>query len=375
MYKSTHSTLVVISVIAILLALFLSGCSQNKMNAMLVSLESRPQMPNQRPYMVKQVQFSGGDQGVVLAGELTYPQDKTTHRAIVLVAGHSAGQAPAPRDMDLGPEANHKTFLVLSHLLTLQGYAVLRYDSRGVGQSSGSWLEATNQVLASDAAAALHWLRTDAGLNLQDSGYLGHSMGTDRALLATQLEPADFLILIAGGLEVMADLLLRQNYEAAQKAGFDQNQLQLLITQYQHVFDLMRRAEDRHQAMEKIESYLTAQGATQQDAQLLAQRICDAVIYADLDTDFSPLMAGYKQPILTILGAKDTWVSLNINEEPIQQQFTNSLSKQRVYPNMNHVLQPAQTGEDDEIWRIKTTVDPKIVDGIDQWLLSVQSTE
>lgn len=58
-----------------------------------------------------------------LAGELTVPAGDGAFPALVLVPGTGANQ----RDCEY-PGTGHKHFLVLSHLMTMQGYAVLRYD-------------------------------------------------------------------------------------------------------------------------------------------------------------------------------------------------------------------------------------------------------
>ena len=49
---------------------------------------------------------------------------------------------------------SHKPALVLADALTRQGYAVLRYDKRGVAQSTGDYSSATILDFASDVTAA-----------------------------------------------------------------------------------------------------------------------------------------------------------------------------------------------------------------------------
>lgn len=57
------------------------------------------------------------------------------------------------------------------------GFAVLSYDKRGVGGSSGDWREASMDDLAADAAAALGFLRTRPGVRADAVGLFGHSEG------------------------------------------------------------------------------------------------------------------------------------------------------------------------------------------------------
>ena len=80
----------------------------------------RPQDPRERPYVIEQVQFAGGD-GVTLAGELTMPSTGGPFPAAILLSG----SGPSDRNHTV---SGHRPWLVLSDHLTKAGYAVLRYD-------------------------------------------------------------------------------------------------------------------------------------------------------------------------------------------------------------------------------------------------------
>jgi len=108
----------------------------------------------------------------------------------------------------LGKLVGHITYLVLSDLMTKRGYAVLRYDNRGVRESTGNWTEATDPIFASDAAAALRWLRNKSGVPTSKSGYIGHSEGGIKAPLAAQIEYPDFMVLLAGSVESTAEIMV-----------------------------------------------------------------------------------------------------------------------------------------------------------------------
>ena len=55
----------------------------------------------------------------------------------------------------------HKPFLVLADYLTRQGIGVLRFDDRGVGQSTGNFGTATTLDFAGDVEAAVNFLKND----------------------------------------------------------------------------------------------------------------------------------------------------------------------------------------------------------------------
>ncbi len=54
----------------------------------------------------------------------------------------------------------HRPFLVLADHLTRQGIAVLRYDDRGIGKSTGNFAEATHADFVEDTLAAVDWLKS-----------------------------------------------------------------------------------------------------------------------------------------------------------------------------------------------------------------------
>jgi hypothetical protein len=99
---------------------FITACS-SKFETILFSLVPHPQVPTERPYNIKQVEFINPRDGTKLVGELTYPTTSKHFPAFVLVSGHLLGEPPADRDYEI---TGHKYFLVISHLLSMRGYAL-----------------------------------------------------------------------------------------------------------------------------------------------------------------------------------------------------------------------------------------------------------
>src|SRR5712691_9102285 len=95
------------------------------------------------------VRFPNGD--VQLAGRLLSPNKRGKHPAIVLVHGSGA--------------QNREATLPLARFLVRRGFAVLGYDKRGVGGSTGDWNKASFEDLAGDAAGAFRYLKTRADID------------------------------------------------------------------------------------------------------------------------------------------------------------------------------------------------------------------
>ncbi len=346
---------------------FLSGCVE-KVEKFFISLEERPQEPKERNYMVKQVNFQGGDKNVILAGELTYPKGKGPFPSLVLVTGYGEQYKPFDRDYDLGELVGHKTYLVLSDLLTKRGYAVLRYDNRGIRESTGDWSEATDTIFASDAASAMKWLKNDSGINISKSGYIGHSQGGIKAPMAGKIEAVDFMILLAGGVESTAEIILSQSLQRAKDLKISQTDQKVMVTQLESIISIIRKSKDRHQARKEIKQYLLKQGTSEQEAEIVAQEYSKPVDFESLDRDWESIIKSFKIPILSLYGGKDKLVVAEKNIERNKAVLTNPKSKLKLFPNMNHMFQPAKRGGVDEYWEIETTFDESVVDYIDAWI-------
>jgi len=130
------------------------------------------------------VRFSNRD--VELAGTLIAPSGGGTHPAIVLVHGSGA--------------ENRAYMLPWARFLIRHGIAVLGYDKRGVGQSTGDWNAASYDDLAADAGAAVEYLKTRRDIDAAQIGLLGISQaGWIMPLTAVRSKGVAFLISISGG--------------------------------------------------------------------------------------------------------------------------------------------------------------------------------
>ena len=109
-----------------------------------------------RPYTNQEVSFNNDPGPVKLAGTFSVPNGEGPFPAVLLIAA----SGPEARDENAD---GHLVFVVLADHLLRQGVAVLRYDKRGVGASTGDFDKATFDDLVSDAAAAFRYLKSRPG--------------------------------------------------------------------------------------------------------------------------------------------------------------------------------------------------------------------
>ncbi|MEJ6008246.1 hydrolase 1, exosortase A system-associated [Paucibacter sp. AS339] len=116
-------------------------------------------------------------EGESLLGMLTLPQDRIVERALLMITG--------------GPQyrvGSHRLYLQLGRWLAGHGVAVLRFDFRGAGDSTGQPRPFTEHQ--ADIAAGLQALKTELGENLKDIGLFGLCDGASAALMYCYAHPS-----------------------------------------------------------------------------------------------------------------------------------------------------------------------------------------
>ena len=102
---------------------------------------------------------------------------------------------------------------------------MLRYDDRGVGESSGDYLSANESDFINDAEAAFHYLLQMDAIDTERIGLLGHSEGAMIAAQVAAANPQVAFVISLGGAAVDGYRLLPfqkklyQNYSKRYQAG------------------------------------------------------------------------------------------------------------------------------------------------------------
>ena len=131
----------------------------------------------------EEVRFANGD--VRLSGTLLRPTTTAPVPAVILV--HASGAE------------DREYVLPLTRFLVRRGVAILGFDKRGVGGSTGDWRTASFDDLAGDVIAAHRYLQTRADIRRDQIGLLGWSQaGWVMPLAATRDTTIAFLISVSG---------------------------------------------------------------------------------------------------------------------------------------------------------------------------------
>jgi len=331
----------------------------------------RPQTPSKPyPYHEEEISFSNAAAGVTLAGTLTLPKGAGPFPSALLIAG----SGPNDRDEAL---ASHRPFLVLADHLTRKGIAVLRYDKRGIGKSTGSADKATTVDLASDAQAALAYLKTRKEIDPAKIALIGHSEGAMIApLIASRTKDVAWVVLLAAPATVGEETLLNQSELIGKAADLTDEQLEASLNFDQAAYDLVRTEKDSAALREKLKGLVKETGldAAMPPTLLETQlRMMESPWFRFfLDYDPLPNLKTLQVPVLALYGQKDLQVPAKANLSLLKQALQDAGNKDadiRELTDLNHLFQHAYSGTPTEYAAIEETFSPDAMQIISDWLL------
>lgn len=318
------------------------------------------------PYREEDVAYDSTAR-VRLAGTLTLPAGTGAFPAVVLIAGSG------PNDRN---EAvfGHQLFLVLADHLTRQGIAVLRFDKRGVGQSTGDYPNATSAEFADDVDAGIAYLKTRPEIDAGRLGLIGHSEG---GLIAPMVAARDssvaFIVLMAGPGIRGDEIVLAQGRLIAKAMGASEAAIEQEAAIGRKVFAAVESARDAADAAAKAREILAASkraGTSDTAVEARAKAVSSNWFRFFLAYDPKPALRQVKCPLLAVTGSKDLQVPAKENLDAIREALAGNPDVEVVeLPGLNHLFQTASTGAPREYVEIEETMAPSALDLISRWIL------
>jgi uncharacterized protein len=318
---------------------------------MTLGLAAAPlaQAPSVGPYQDEEVTFTNGD--VTLAGTLTVPTSGNARAAVILLTGSGAQN----RDEEL---FGFRPFRVIADHLGKAGVAVLRYDDRGVGGSTGTIPASTTHDFAHDAIAGIRLLKTRLGA-LTPVGLLGHSEGAlAAAIAAAETRDVAFVVWMAGSGE-RGDAVLRRQAEDLSKAagGTDATIVQILAA-HRAMTEAIKAGADRASVVSALRVLVRAQLELAPTAQRQAITDVEAFVNKMAEANAAPILSPWFRafvaldpaealakmtcPILVLFGERDMQVPPAANRPPVEAALTAAKNPDvtvKVYPEANHLHQ------------------------------------
>jgi uncharacterized protein len=298
------------------------------------------------------VSFQSG--AITLSGTLYLPKSSGTHPAVVVF--HSAS----------GPTRDYPTYQHLRTVLPRAGYAVLLFDRRGSGTSTGDFETASFRDLAADGIAGLQYLAHRADIDRQRIGVWGISQGGWLGpLAATMSRDIAFVVAVsASGVSPAKQMDFAAKYtleQSGQPASVVKQALAVRGKVNDYYRGRLSRAE-AEQAVRTISStpwfeqvYLPRGGELPEDPAGSKWR---------LEMDYDPLavVKGVRVPMAFFYGESDRWVPVDESIVRIREATrSNSKVVIRRFAETDHLM---GTGAPDS----GGPVSPEYVEALVGWL-------
>lgn len=338
---------------------------------------NRPQEPKPPyPYTSEDVTFTNDKFNIKLAGTLTIPAGPGPFKAVIMITGSGAQN----RNEEL---MGHKPFLVIADYLSRNGIVVLRYDDRGAGSSQGNYSESTSADLATDAEAALNFLKNNPKINPKEIGFIGHSEGGLIApIVASSNSDVGFIISLAGPGVTGEQIIIRQSQEIGRLSGEKENDIKEATETNKKLYSILRKEKDNKKAETKIlaiyKEILLKKKTSEDDTEKAVSHLklsFGANTYTwfryFIMTDPATFWKKVKCPVLALNGEKDVQVAANENLPSIEKALKSSGNKSvkiAKLPGLNHLFQHCKTGLPSEYSSIEETFSPEALRIISEWI-------
>ncbi|MCH8267444.1 MAG: alpha/beta fold hydrolase [Acidobacteria bacterium] len=305
-------------------------------------------------YKREMVSFRNGE--ISLEGILFAPSGKGVHPAMVLIHGTGAG--------------DRNTVLPIVHFLVRHGMALLSYDKRGVGGSTGDWHTVSLEELAGDALAAVKFLQSRKEIDSKKIGVFGVSQGGWVApLAASQSNDIAFVISVSGPAMSPAEVELGRLAHNLHARGFSENAVQEALA-LRKLLDQVARGK---LSWEEFQAAAEKSRKTKWFPHAHVPPSADSWLFEHwrrlpLDYAPGPVIAKLHVPVLALFGGLDHTVLPDQNAEKWRVALEEGEVADytiKIFPSGNHMLLEARTGTQEEYPTLKRFVpgyEPMLLD-------------
>ena len=316
-----------------------------------------------------------------LAGTLSVPSGSGPFPAVVLLSG----SGPQNRDSEAG---GFRPFKVIADDFVKRGIAVLRFDDRGVGGSTGNLADTTTEELADDALAAVQVLRGHQAIDQKRIGLVGHSEGALVAAVAAARDSnVAYLVWLAGSAVSGAEILRQQAEEIPRRAGASAAAIAEILRCHDALIAAVRENAPAETLMALSRTLSAAQHAATKGGSVAAPQITGAQAEALLAQSVKMLQSKWMRffvtfdqastlrhvsvPVFAAFGGRDALVPEALNRPRVEAALKGSGNQNvtvRVYPEANHLFMPSVTGQIAEYFTLPKVFVPTLLEDMATWI-------
>ena len=327
--------------------------------------EAAIEADNNKPYHAEEVTFT--NDGITFAGTLTLPNSGNQFPAVVLIAG----SGPHDRNEEV---FNHKPFLVLADALSRNGFAVLRYDESGVGATVGGNPLAPTEPLATDAMAALRYLKSRPEVDASRAGLMGHSEGGMIAIMNAAKHPDEvpFIVSLAGTGVDGVELGMQQVKLLGKAIGKEPDSAVLRLNE--ELFKIIAAEKDSVTLRNKMIAFYQSHPEQLEELgdKMTIDQLVDMTLITSCIFQYDPTenLKRVKCPMLAINGMLDAQVACEENLSAIKRLVPHATVKP--YEGLNHFFQTCSGWLGSTQYAvIRETMAPQVLEDIVNWLQDV----
>ena len=347
-----------------------------------VTGKNRPQTPKPPfPYMSEEVTYTNADKSITYGATITVPKGKGPFPAAVMITG----SGPQDRDETI---MGHKLFAVIADDLARKGFIVLRVDDRGVGKSTGDFIEATSEDFAQDVNNSLDYLLSRKEVDKKKTGLIGHSEGGMIApMVAAKRKDISFIVLLAAPGVRIIELMAEQNEAVARSSGVSEATLKEIKPLFKQVVVAIMQSPDSVTALRDVTTLTETWAADKNNALLkeldfqTVQKRSEYIMQMVLQFqspwfryfiafDPAPWLERLSGKVLALNGDKDIQVIASQNLPGIEAALKKSKSVYEIkkLEGLNHLFQTCTKCTINEYGELEETISPIALETISNWL-------
>jgi pimeloyl-ACP methyl ester carboxylesterase len=279
----------------------------------------------------EEVRFAS-DPGVMLAGTLETPRGVGAgpFPVVVLISG-------------TGPWTRGGWINIRARLLA-SGIAILQYDKRRLGQSTGAFVD-TIPAMERDVAAAIAFLRTRRDIDPRRIALVGTSQGEVAAPAVAARDPAiAAVVMLSGPVGPRGGLFLDILRSHLRNNGKDPAQVERVTTAVAAWMEA-RSAAAAPAAIAALRAAAAAAfaeiGFPAAQAQEFVATLDDDVVLSMFEAAPDRALAAVRAPVMAIFGSRDTILAPDVAPAAVAALVDNPDALVVTVPGMTHELQRA----------------------------------
>ena len=280
---------------------------------------------------------------------------------------------------------HHKPFKNMAEYFAKNGIAVLRYDKRGIGKSTGNFSSSSIKDFEQDLLDAVDFLKTQKVVDPKKIGLLGHSEGGLVAVMASnKSKEIAFVITMAGPAmpikhngALLFSFLVNENNN-------DTEQLEKDRVIFRRFFDIATKKkqskEEQKEAVEIAKKMLPRisekskipLGLTNIDPELFTKIFTMVPCIQDfINSDPETYIKNINIPFLAIYGSNDVQVPPKENIKILKKILENGKTKDftiKIIQGYNHLFQKCYTGFPSEYLLDCSPMNEEVLEIIKKWI-------